>query len=606
MEELIVPYLASTGLPARSVLVFAPHADDEIFGCGGALALHVRAHVPVRVVVLTDGAAGGPDGAANATTATAALRADESRAAARIVGFAEPDFWQLPDRGLAYGEGLVQRIVAAIRHAAADLVYAPSVREMHPDHLVTALACLEAVRRVGGDLRLAMCEIGVPLPPTTLVDITAVLDVKTAAAKAFVSQLVRQDYDQHVAALNRFRTFTLAREVAAAEAYWVVTAAELRQGAGIAGLLEPEIARRRQRGVPHPDAEGLPLVSVLVRSMDRPTLAAALDSIAAQTHANIEIVVVAAGGAHAPLPEYWGGMALRLVRGDGPLARSQAANLALDSARGQYLVFLDDDDLFDPGHIAGLLAHLHAHPDCRAAYSAVRTIDSAGNARDGVFDFAYDGMRLLLNNYIPIHAVLFSRSLVDVDGCRFDPAFPVYEDWDFWLQVSRRTAFAHLAACTAAYRIGNGAGFGVNPEEAAKADGLRRIYEKWLPVFAVDSDLPIPRLIGEALRMKDERRHLAGVIAERDALVLALQQGMAMAVQTLAQRDAVIGHQQAALDRHAAAMNDALRSHEAARTALLGHHEAAIAAIHRSTSWRLTAPLRALARGLKRLAGRPA
>lgn len=605
MEDLVVPYSAEAGLPARSVLVFAPHPDDEIFGCGGALALHVRAQVPVRVVVLTDGAAGGSGEAADRPR----LRMEESRAAARVIGFPAPDFWQLPDRGLAYGEGLVERIAAAIRNAGADLVYAPSVREMHPDHLVTALACLEAVRRTGGELRLAMYEVGVPLPPTTLVDITAVRDLKAAAGKAFVSQLTSQDYDRQIDALNRFRTFTLSRAVVAAEAYWIVTAAELRQGAGIAGLLEPEAARRRKRGLAHPDADDLPLVSILVRSMDRPTLAAALDAVAAQTYSNLEVVVVAAAGAHRPLPERWGGAALRLVSGGGPLARSAAANLALDSARGDYVMFLDDDDLFDPGHIAGLLAHLRAHPGCRAAYSAVRTIDGAGNPLEGMFDLPYDGMRLLLNNYIPIHAVLFERSLVAADGCRFDPAFSVYEDWDFWLQVSRRTAFAYLDTCTAAYRIGSGNGFGVNPEEAAKAAGLRRVYEKWLPVFAADGDMPIPRLLGEALRMKDERRHLGAVIAERDALIHSLQQGMAMAVQTLAQRDAVIGDQQAALRSQETAIRNheaAIRDRETALQAARRDHEAAVAAITRSTSWRLTAPLRAAARLLRRLAGRSA
>ena len=54
-EAGIVPYHLSSLPSARQVLVFAPHPDDEVFGCGGAIALHAQAGHPVRVVLLTAG-----------------------------------------------------------------------------------------------------------------------------------------------------------------------------------------------------------------------------------------------------------------------------------------------------------------------------------------------------------------------------------------------------------------------------------------------------------------------------------------------------------------------------------------------------------------------
>ena len=86
----------------------------------------------------------------------------------------------------------------------------------------------------------------------------------------------------------------------------------------------------------HP-ARDADLVSVLVRSMDRPTLDRALDSAAAQTWPDLEIVVVAAcGRSHRALPNEYRGRALRLVFGDDNrrLPRPEAANIALDAARG--------------------------------------------------------------------------------------------------------------------------------------------------------------------------------------------------------------------------------------------------------------------------------
>ena len=55
MEELFVPYNAEKRIGGECVLVFAPHPDDEVFGCGGAIMRHVMDNNKVRVVVVTDG-----------------------------------------------------------------------------------------------------------------------------------------------------------------------------------------------------------------------------------------------------------------------------------------------------------------------------------------------------------------------------------------------------------------------------------------------------------------------------------------------------------------------------------------------------------------------
>ncbi len=56
-----MPVAASPLPAARRVLVLAPHADDEVFGCGGAIMRHADRGVPVRVVVAADGGHGVSD-----------------------------------------------------------------------------------------------------------------------------------------------------------------------------------------------------------------------------------------------------------------------------------------------------------------------------------------------------------------------------------------------------------------------------------------------------------------------------------------------------------------------------------------------------------------
>ena len=60
-EDSLIPF-HSTDLTGKRVLVLAPHPDDETFGCGGSLALHAEAGDPVKVVFLTNGAAGEASG----------------------------------------------------------------------------------------------------------------------------------------------------------------------------------------------------------------------------------------------------------------------------------------------------------------------------------------------------------------------------------------------------------------------------------------------------------------------------------------------------------------------------------------------------------------
>jgi LmbE family N-acetylglucosaminyl deacetylase len=313
LEATLIPYYAVTSIYARSVLVLAPHPDDEVFGCGGALVRHVQAGCPVAVIVLTDGAFGSTGVEKSRVIET---REAESCAAAAVLDLPAPTFWRLPDRGLEYGEVLIGRVLDSIRSVGADLIYAPALTEMHPDHRALAMIAVEAVRRLGAGVRLAMYEVGVPLSPNVLMDISDVASRKLAAMHCFASQLLVQSYDEHIVALNRFRTYTLPFKVRMAEAYCLHDGADLARKP--LNVFASEYVRQSRLGLPLCGAHDFPLVSVVVRSMDSETLGDALDSISLQTYANIEVVVVnVKGGAHSDLGDFCGRYPLRLINVDG-------------------------------------------------------------------------------------------------------------------------------------------------------------------------------------------------------------------------------------------------------------------------------------------------
>jgi predicted HAD superfamily hydrolase len=194
-----------------------------------------------------------------------------------------------------------------------------------------------------------------------------------------------------------------------------------------------------------------PLVSVIIRSMDRPTLDEALNSVAAQTYPNIEIILVnAKGQGHRAVGDWWERFPLRMTKNIEPLKRSKAANAGLDAAQGEYLIFLDDDDLFDPDHIANLIETLNDSKNCSIAYAGV-TVENGKGVISGIYNQTFTAARLMAGNFIPIHAALFKRDLV-AQGCRFDEDLDSYEDWDFWLQVARKTDFSHASKVSAVYR----------------------------------------------------------------------------------------------------------------------------------------------------------
>jgi hypothetical protein len=360
---------------------------------------------------------------------------------------------------------------------------------------------------------------------------------------------------------------------------------------------------------------GRPLVSVLVRSTGRRYLSQALDSVAGQTHAPIEIVVVAAVADHPPLPAQSGPHALRLIETERPLRRSEAANRALDAARGDYLLFLDDDDWLMPGHVGTLLARLQALPEARVAYTGVALVDGQGRPLGQVFDLPFDGVRQLAGNLTPIHAVLFSAEL-RARGCRFDEGLDLYEDWDFWLQLAQHSVFVHSPGVSAVYRIHDSSG--VHAEAAAPGPATLQLYEKWRARWTPGQ---LAGLMQRAWSHDDLALRLQQAEQRAQAQALSAAERLSEAISQSERQAGLLQAQQALLAEQAAALREAearagratqesqLLAHQLdgqrRRTAEVEHllarqmGRAERLAVDRqalldSTSWRVTAPLRAL------------
>jgi LmbE family N-acetylglucosaminyl deacetylase/glycosyltransferase involved in cell wall biosynthesis len=453
-EEQLIPF-QSADLTGRRVLVLAPHPDDETIGCGGSLSFHVDSGDPVKVVFLTNGAKGDTSGETEKGRYVA-LRRGEAKNACDILGLTDLEFWPYEDRSLAGSRGALPRMMDLLKRYRPELVYAPSPLEFHPDHRAACFLLCDAMSGTHFHFEVAFYELGQPVCVNTLVDITPVLDRKNRAISCYQSQLKEQPYGDIVMGLNRYRSMTLPEGVTHAEGFSCWPSRLIEE---IGPLSIPFHGIHRLA----PDAkESGPLVSIIVRTKDRPNLLAnAIKSVATQTYANLELVVINDGGktvqkvAHALA----GDLPIRYVDHKKCLGRSAAANSGLKAASGKYLNFLDDDDILYPHHVATLVNRLDMTRE-KVAFSNVLNVFFSGppenpqnrEKEELVFAFDFDPDRLLFENYIPIMSVLFSReTLKQIDG--FSTELTLFEDWDFWIRLSRHFSFQHVDETTAEYRF---------------------------------------------------------------------------------------------------------------------------------------------------------
>lgn len=200
---------------ARRVLVFAPHPDDEVLGCGGTLAL-LAPHCVVRVVLVTDGSGGGA-----LPAEIGSMRRAEWVQSLALLGIEDVVLMDLPDGQVLPGAQAQHQISQAVKAFAPDWVFAPGMTDYHRDHMAIAQMVHVACEGEQSVAYVLSYEIWAPVWATHVVDITAVVGRKRAALLAQGTSLKYGNYLQAIEGLNVYRGLYLGRPDAAAEAFAV-------------------------------------------------------------------------------------------------------------------------------------------------------------------------------------------------------------------------------------------------------------------------------------------------------------------------------------------------------------------------------------------------
>jgi len=207
--------------------------------------------------------------------------------------------------------------------------------------------------------------------------------------------------------------------------------------------------------------EHKPAVSVIVRTSNRRDfLIECLKSITNQTFRDLEVVLVNDGGLDVTqiIESYKDRLRIVYKRHLSNRGRTAALNTGLRSAAGQYVTYLDDDDIFYPEHIETLINEMEKG-DYAVAYTD--SLEAEQRQTENAFEIVqrrlvysqdFDPDLLLKTNYIPILNVMHRRDCLDSVGI-FDESLPVLEDWEFWIRLSRKYSFIHIPKVTAEYRV---------------------------------------------------------------------------------------------------------------------------------------------------------
>jgi LmbE family N-acetylglucosaminyl deacetylase len=240
---------------ARRILVLAPHMDDEVFGCGGTLALCADHGSEVTVAYLTDGSKGYAPGLMRGKSPAeirgleselTEQRKEEARRAGKILGLSEPIFLDLPDAALAITAAAVDRLLTALQRVRPDVVFLPFMTDVHHDHWITNGLFVETSIRMGlgADVPCWAYEVWTPVVANRVVSVTSVYERKLEAARAFESQASTHDYLRAIEGFNRYRSLLTERGHGYAEAFFTAEFGVYRRLYDRVAVGRPDLIRR--------------------------------------------------------------------------------------------------------------------------------------------------------------------------------------------------------------------------------------------------------------------------------------------------------------------------------------------------------------------------
>lgn len=203
------------------------------------------------------------------------------------------------------------------------------------------------------------------------------------------------------------------------------------------------------------------LVSIIIPTYNRwNLLLEAIKSVFNQTYTSWEIIIVNDGGRppEGEIIDCLKDPRVRYIEHPHNMGIASARNTALSNSSGDFIAYLDDDDIFYPNHLEVLTTEI-----ARNNWDVAYTDSYKGNyslsekkytliKKEVKYSLDYDANKLWKANFIPTLCICHRRDCLSLTG-DFDASLDVLEDWHMWLKMSIHYTFHHIPQITAEYRV---------------------------------------------------------------------------------------------------------------------------------------------------------
>lgn len=236
------------------------------------------------------------------------------------------------------------------------------------------------------------------------------------------------------------------------------------------------------------------LVSILITAYnDGSTLKAALESCFSQTYPHLEVLVLNNGSSDSTedVLASLSDPRLRVIQETENRGIAPGRNLLLQAAKGDFIAWLDADDVMLPARIERQLAYFEQHPETDILGSWIYTDDPELPIKKLPLKHSEIAACLWFKNCI-VQPALMSRNFYLKENIRYDEGYKnSVEDYALWYKLSRSKQFANLPEYLTVYHVTAGAGLGIKKRDNGFEQNLQQLWtEKWkaLPLYLADED----------------------------------------------------------------------------------------------------------------------
>ncbi len=225
-------------------------------------------------------------------------------------------------------------------------------------------------------------------------------------------------------------------------------------------------------------------VSVILTTYNRARLVAeAIDSILQQTFQDFELIIVddCSSDATENVIAAFTDKRLRYFKNDSGRLVAVNRNYGIAQARGEYIAFCDDDDLWRPEKLERELREFEGEDPPGMVCANGISFDATGDLKvmhgDKINDSSFTLKSLLRYNPVICSSVILKKSVIDdVGGMNTSPLFRVGEDYELWLRIARKYRIRYLNLPLVKYRVH---AQHLKSSGVASVKHLREIY-RWL------------------------------------------------------------------------------------------------------------------------------